>query len=246
VKAAYDQIGRGYSNFRSTDPDIAAAIERALGSAESVLNIGAGTGSYEACAPRCVAIEPSSTMIAQRSTVSAPAIQGTAEQLPLQSGSFDAAMALLTVHHWADLDAGLRELRRVARRAVIFTFDAAVHDALWLFAEYLPEATTPAWQRPPAPEDIGRRLGGARVTVVPVPARCRDGFTLAYWQRPAAYLDPDVRKCCSSLAQLPEDLVEERMGRLAADLESGRWESNHCQLLNATSFDGGLRLVVTD
>ena len=185
-------------------------------------------------------------MIAQRSTVTAPAIQGTAEQLPLQSGSFDAAMALLTVHHWADLDAGLRELRRVARRAVIFTFDAAVHDAFWLFAEYLPEATTPVSQRPPAPEDIGRRLGGARVTVVPVPALCRDGFTSAYWQQPAAYLDPEVRKCCSSLAQLPEALVEERMGRLAADLENGRWESSHCQLLNATSFDGGLRLVVTD
>jgi hypothetical protein len=185
-------------------------------------------------------------MIAQRSTASAPAIQGTAEQLPLQSGSFDAAMALLTIHHWTDLDAGLTELKRVARRVVVFTFDAAVHDAFWLFADYLPEATTPVSQRPPAPGDIGSRLGGARVSVVPVPPLCRDGFTLAYWQRPDAYLDPEVRKCCSSFAQLPQALVEERMGRLAADLESGRWKSSHSQLLNATSYDGGLRLVVTD
>jgi len=123
-------------------------------------------------------------MIAQRSPAGAPVIRAEAEQLPVRSGSFDAAMALLTVHHWADLDAGLKELRRVARRVVVFTFDAAVHDAFWLFSEYIPEATTPASQRPPAPEEIGARLGGARVEVVPVPPLCRDGFTLAYWQRP--------------------------------------------------------------
>ena len=246
VKATYDQIGKGYSKFRATDPDIAAAIRTALGSAVSVVNVGAGTGSYEGCAAECIGIEPSTTMIAQRSAASAPVIQGTAEQLPLQSGTFDAAMTLLSIHHWTDLDAGLRELRRVARRVVVFTFDAEVHDAFWLFDDYLPEATTPVSQRPPAPRDIGDRLGGARIDVVPVPPQCRDGFTLAYWQRPDAFLDSEIRKCCSSLAKLPEALVEESMGRLAADLESGRWESRHSQLLNATSYDGGLRLVVTD
>jgi hypothetical protein len=185
-------------------------------------------------------------MIAQRPTGSAPIIQGAAEQLPLPSGSFDAAMALLMVHHWADLDAGPRELRRVATRIVVFTFDATVHDAFWLFTEYLPEATIPLSQRPTSPEDIGERLGGARIEVVPIPSYCRDGFTRAYWKRPEAYLYPEVRKCCSTFAELPESLVEERMGRLAADLESGRWESSHSQLLIAASYDGGLRLVLSD
>ena len=246
MNAAYDRIGRGYSNFRSSDPDIAAAIRDALGPSVSVINVGAGTGSYEACARSCIGIELSSTMIAQRPTGSAPVIQGAAEQLPVRSGSFDAAMALLTVHHWADLDAGLRELRRVAGRVVVFTFDATVHDRFWLFADYLPEATTSRSQRPPAPGYIGEQLGGARVEVVPVPPRCRDGFTMAYWRRPEAYLDPAVRRCCSTFAELPESLVEERMDRLAADLESGRWESRHSQLMGAASYDGGLRLVVAD
>ena len=245
MNVAYDRIGRGYSDFRSTDPDIAVAITAALGTAVSVINVGAGTGSYEICCRACIAIEPSSTMIAQRPTGSAPIIQAEAERLPLRSGSFDAAMALLTVHHWADLDAGLRELRRVARRVVVFTFDATVHDAFWLFAEYLPEATTPSSQRPPAPGDIGELLGGARIHEVPVPPLCRDGFTSAYWRRPEAYLDPEIRKCCSSFAELPDSLVEERMGRLATDLQSGRWESNHADLRNAASYDGGLRLVVS-
>lgn len=155
-------------------------------------------------------------------------------------------MALLTVHHWDDLFSGLTELQRVAGRLVILTFDADVHDALWLFAEYLPEATVTASQRPPRPEDIGALLGGARVEVVPVGPLCRDGFASAYWQRPHAYLDPEVRRCCSGLAELPAPLVEERMERLSADLTSGRWEDTHADLLTATSFDGGLRLVVTD
>ncbi len=246
VRAAYDQMGKGYSEFRATDPDIAAAIARALGGAVSVLNVGAGTGSYEACALRCVAIEPSATMIDQRPVTSASVIQGDAEHLPVRSGSFDAAMALLTIHHWADLDTGLKELRRVAKRVVVFTFDAAVHDSFWLFSDYIPEATSPASQRPPSPEEIGVRLGGARVDVVPVPPLCQDGFTLAYWQRPDAYLDPEVRKCCSSFAELPESIVEERIGRLAADLKSGRWSARYSRVLEANWFDGGLRLVVTD
>lgn len=246
MHVAYDRIGKGYSNFRSTDPDIAAAIRTALGNAASVVNVGAGSGSYEACARSCIAIEPSSTMIAQRPAGSAPVTQGVAERLPLQSGSFDAAMALLTVHHWTDLTAGVAELRRVARRVVVFTFDPTVHDAFWLFREYLPEATRPLSQRPATPESIGRQLGGARIEVVSVSSRCRDGFTLAYWNRPEAYLDPEVRRCCSSFAELPDSLVEERMVRLAADLESGQWESDHPQLRGATSYDGGLRLVVSD
>ncbi len=245
MSAIYDRIGQGYSNHRSTDPDVAAAIRTALGPAVSIVNVGAGTGSYEACAPTCIAVEPSTTMIAQRPSGSAPVIQGAAERLPLRSDSFDAAMALLTVHHWTDVDAGLDELRRVARRVVVFTFDASVHDAFWLFTDYLPEAVARTSQRPPTPEDIGERLGGARVSVVPVLPNCRDGFASAYWRRPHAYLDPEIRRCCSGVAELPESLVEERMGRLSADLDSGRWSANHGRLLNAESFDGGLRLVVT-
>ena len=234
MDTAYDRIGRSYSTFRASDPDIGTVIRAALDGAERVVNVGAGTGSYELLAPQCTAVEPSTTMIAQRPPDSAAVVQATAEQLPFPSGSYDAAMALLTIHHWIDLDRGLTELRRVARRVVILTFDAEVHDAFWLFAHYLPEATMSPSQRPPQPADIAARLGHARVEVVPVPPHCQDGFTLAYWQRPSAYLDPAVRACCSSFADLAPDLVESRMRGLAADLDSGRWKASHADLLGAT------------
>jgi SAM-dependent methyltransferase len=244
LEAVYDRIGRSYATFRATDPDIAAAVTTALDGATTVVNVGAGTGSYESCAPRCVAVEPSEIMITQRPSGGPPVVRATAEQLPFTSTSYDAAMALLTIHHWTDLDRGLAELQRVARRVVVLTFDAEVHDTFWLFDEYLPEATAAASQRPLAPVDVAARLGTRRIEVLPIPPRCQDGFTMAYWRRPGAYLDPAVRACCSTFADLPPALVEARMDRLAADVESGRWEADHQELMNSRSFDGGLRLVV--
>ena len=243
---AYDRLGIGYSIHRRSDPDILSAVQVALGGAQRVLNVGAGTGSYESCSPLTVGVEPSAVMIGQRPRGSAPVVQGTAETLPFPDGAFDAATALLTVHHWSDLDRGLREVVRVARRVVVLTFDPEVHDTFWLFAEYLPEATTGRSQRPLAPSVIASRLGGGHIEVVPVPPQCHDGFTLAYWRRPHAFLDPPVRACCSSFADLPDLMVGEAMAALASDLESGRWNDDHADLLRSTTYDGGLRLITAD
>ncbi|MHB1584656.1 MAG: class I SAM-dependent methyltransferase [Acidimicrobiales bacterium] len=241
----YDRIGHRYRVHRTTDPQLAAAVASAVGDGRRVLNVGAGTGSYEPSGRRLVAVEPSAVMLGQRPPGSAPAVQAVAEALPLAGRSFDVATAVLTVHHWDDVRTGLRELRRVAGRAVVLTFDPGVHRSFWLFAEYLPEAAVGPSQSPPPPEAIAGWLGGARIETVPIPADCRDGFTLAFWRRPHAYLDPAVRAGCSSLAELPADLVAERMAVLAGDLASGCWEARHGALRSATTYDGGLRLVVT-
>ncbi len=243
-EATYDAIGRVYAKHRRPDPRIAAQIEAALGDAQSVLNVGAGTGSYEAAGRRVVAVEPSQVMLAQRRPDAAPAVRAVGSALPFAGQSFDAAMAVLTVHHWPDAAAGLAELRRVADGIVILTFDAAVHARYWLFEEYLPEAVTLAtWSTPPV-EAVAEAVQADGVEVVPIPADCVDGFNWAYWRRPEAYLDPDVRACISGLAQLPAALVADRMVRLAADLADGTWQARHPHLNQFDTIDGGFRLVV--
>jgi SAM-dependent methyltransferase len=244
TEATYDAIGRSYVRYRQPDPRIACQIEAALGNAQLVLNVGAGTGSYEANDRRVVAVEPSPVMLAQRSSGAAPAVRGVAGALPFGDGSFDAAMAILTVHHWPDAAAGLAELRRVADGIVVFTFDAAIHAQYWLFEEYLPETVTlDTWRTPPI-EAVAEAVDADRVEVVPIPADCVDGFNWAYWRRPESYLDPGVRSCISGLAQLPDDLVASRMQRLAADLADGTWQTRHAELARLDAVDGGFRLVV--
>lgn len=221
----------------------------ALGDATTVVNVGAGAGSYEPGDRWVVAVEPSDVMVAQRPAGAAPAVRGGAEHLPFPDGSFDAAMAMMTVHHWADPGAGLAEVRRVARRAVVLTFEPAVHNRFWLFEEYLPAGAGVARTRPLTVGDVVAALGGegcCRVDVVPVPADCEDGFTIAWWRRPSAYLDPDVRAGMSGLAALDEDELRPGLTRLAADLDSGRWYERHADLLDADSLDLGLRLVLAD
>ena len=225
---------------------MAAQIERALGDAESVVNIGAGTGSYEPVDRRVVAVEPSSVMIAQRPFGAAPVIQGGAEHLPFADGSFDAAMALLTIHHWSDVAAGLAEMVRVADRVIVWTFDQAVHGRFWLFEEYIAESNALPASRTVSPPEVAAALGAGRIEVIPIPADCVDGFNWAYWRRPAAYLDPEVRACISGLALLDDDLVARRMEKLRADLADGTWTRRHADLLDLDSVDGGLRLVVKE
>ena len=243
-EATYDTIGRAYVRHRRPDPRIAAQIDAALGNAESVVNVGAGTGSYEAGRRRVVAVEPSAVMVAQRPVGAAPALRALAGGLPFADRTFDAAMAILTVHHWPDAIAGLAELRRVAGGVVVLTFDPAVHAEHWLISEYLPETTTlDTWRTPPVGA-VAEAVDAERVEVVPIPADCVDGFNWAYWRRPEAYLDPDVRACISGLAQLPGRLVAERMERLAADLADGTWHARHEELTRLDVVDGGFRLVV--
>ena len=244
--AVYDRIGATYARTRRPDPRIAAQIGAALADARSVVNVGAGTGSYEP-AQTVVAIEPSDVMIAQRPTGAAPVVQAVAEALPLGDKSVDAALALLTVHHWSDVEAGLAELRRVARhRLVILSWDTVHIRQFWLLTEYVPQALAFDETRAVPIKRLVSLLGRARVESVMVPHDCSDGFAAAYWRRPEAYLDPEVRAGISLLAQSGEDVVGPGMARLAADIESGRWHERHADLLTRDSMDFGYRLVIAD
>jgi SAM-dependent methyltransferase len=242
--ALYDRIGSSYAATRREDPRIARAIDAALGDARTVLNVGAGTGSYEPRSRAVSAVEPSAVMIAQRPRAAAPVVQAYAEALPFADASFGAAMAVLSDHHWPDRAAGLRELRRVARqRVAVFTWDPRFADAFWLTRDYLP-----AFKRLPgmAIEEIAHCLGGARIVPVPIPWDCRDGFYHAFWRRPAAYLDERVRAGISVFARIEEREITRMTGRLRADLESGAWKKRNARLLGLAELDLGYRLLVAE
>lgn len=243
MKPLYDSIGTGYAKLRQPDPRIARIIHRALGDAHSILNVGAGTGSYEPTDRTVTALEPSAEMIRQRPPGSAEAHQGVAEKLPFADDQFDAAMAVLTVHHWSDLKAGLLEMRRVAKgRLVILTFDPAA-PYFWL-ADYIPEIITLDQPIMPKMESFEQILGETVIETVPVPHDCTDGFLGAYWRRPQAYLDPSVRSAISTFAKL--DNLSEPLARLEQDLASGAWNKRYGHLMELESLDIGYRLVIAD
>jgi SAM-dependent methyltransferase len=242
MPALYDSLGVGYNTTRRPDPRIAAAIEDALGDARTVVNVGAGTGAYESPLRRITAVEPSETMRAQRPAGSAPVIDARAEALPFPDAHFDAAMCVLSDHHWADRAAGLRELRRVARdRALVFTFDPAFNQA-WIVRDYLPEFE----QLPGMPiDEIARHLHATEVRAVPIPYDCIDGFFHAFWRRPEAYLDPAVRAGISVFHRLDGDAVARFTSQLRADLADGTWQSRNRELLDREAVDLGYRLVIS-
>jgi SAM-dependent methyltransferase len=241
----YDRIGRGYAQRRQADPRIQTAIDAALGDARRVLNAGAGTGSYEPRDRSVVALEPAREMIRQRPPSSAPVLRARAEQLPFPDASFDAAMALLTVHHWRDALRGLRELRRVSRRQVIFHFDPDAQLDLWLTRDYLPPSAQAHTIHGPSIEQVAEAIGASRIERVPIPHDCRDGFLGAYWRRPYAYLDPAVRRSISALALLEPDQIEPWTTRLAEDLRTGAWYRRYADLLERPSLDLGYRLITS-
>ncbi len=240
--AAYDRIGVTYSSTRRPDPRIRDAIWSALGDAATVLNVGAGAGSYEP--PQTVlAVEPSQVMIDQRPPGSAPAVQADAEHLPVPDGYADAAMALLTVHHWTNVAAGIAELRRVARRIVILTWDQHVTERFWLSREYLPQLS--AYDDGAVTiETVLDLLGGAEVRPLPVPHDCTDGFLGAFWRRPHCYLDQRVRAGISTMAAT-ETTLGPGLERLRRDLESGDWARRHADLLQLDELDLGYRLLIS-
>lgn len=242
MTARYDSIGIDYARLRQPDPRIAAAIHAALGQARTVLNVGAGTGSYEPVDRHVTAVEPSLEMIRQRGPAAASVVQASAERLPFTDGAFDASMAILTLHHWRDREAGLREMRRVTRgRIVLLTFDPSHRP--WL-TNYLPElATLDEVQMPPMSE-YQRWLGAVGVAPLLVPHDCRDGFLHAYWRRPEAYLDAQVRSGSSSFWVIGN--VEAGLQKLRHDLETGEWERRHGDLLTQDGYDAGYRLVTAD
>lgn len=241
MTALYDSIGLNYADLRKADPRIATAIMAALGDCQSVVNVGAGTGSYEPTDRQVVAVEPSIDMIRKRAPNAAPAVQVSAECLPFDQDSFDAAMAILTVHHWQDKPKGLRELRRVARRRVVLlTFDPASRP--WL-TDYLPALAALDEAQMPSLDDYEKYLGPVRTEPLLIPHDCSDGFLYAYWRRPQAYLDPRLRSGSSSFWALPD--VAKGIARLSDDLETGEWARRYANLLDCEVYDAGYRLVVT-
>ncbi len=247
MATAYDDIGRVYRSRRRPDPRIAAQIVDALGDADSVVNVGAGAGSYEPRDRPVVAVEPSPVMIGQRPDDAAPVARGVAEALPIPREGADAALAILTVHHWAGQAGGLAELMRVSRRQVVLCFDLDVSHAHWLVREYLPEIAAIEEARAASPEWIAEHLDGeTRIEVVPVPADCTDGFQNAYWRRPEQYLDPEVQACISTMAVLDHAALDRGLRALADDLATGAWHARHADLLELDEIDAGYRLVVAN
>ena len=231
----YDRIGHTYNAQRRTEPRIAERIWAALGDARTVLNVGAGTGSYEPPDREVTAVEPSPVMRAQRPVGAPQCIDARAESLPFEERSFDAAMAVLSDHHWDNRDAGLRELRRIARRrVVVFTWDPSFADAFWLTRDYLP-----GFNRMPSMsiEQVVECIDGTRIHPVPIPHDCCDGFYHAFWRRPAAYLDERVRDGISVFARIVESETADMVCRLRADLESGAWQERNADLLGLEEVD---------
>ena len=246
----YDAIGRRYTVTRRTDPRIAEAIWKALGNARTVVNVGAGTSSYEPPDREVVAVEPSEVMIAQRPPGAAPCVRAAAEELPFEDASFDAAMAVLSDHHWRDRLQGLRELRRVAHRVVLFNADPAQASRFWLTTEYLPGfcdlipepyRVAGYWE-----SELARELGALHTFAVPIPHDCHDGFYAAFWQRPAAYLDRSVRAAISIFARLDAREIDRGLTRLRADLRTGAWEARHAALLQLDQLDLGYRVAIAE
>ncbi|HEY7106466.1 MAG TPA: class I SAM-dependent methyltransferase [Acidimicrobiia bacterium] len=244
VDPAYDVIGRDYAARRRPDERVAAAIHRALGAARTLVNVGAGSGSYEPTDRAVVAVEPSSVMIDQRPRGAAPAVRGVAEAMPFAADTFDVALAVLTLHHWSDVPSGLRELQRVARRQVVLTWDPRVTIGFWLLTNYLPAIGEHEARLDPIDSALSL-LDVERVEPVLVPADCTDGFLAAYWRRPEAYLDPRTRGAMSGIAVLDPRAVDEAMRRLAHDVHTGAWHERHADLLAMDEFDAGYRLVVS-
>jgi len=240
--ALYDTIGQGYPSFRRPDPTLASHIQQALGDARRVLNVGAGTGAYEPRDREVVAVEPSALMIAQRPPGAAPVVQARAEALPFASQSFDAAMAVLTVHHWEDQAKGLAEMARVARRLCVLTWDPA-HAGFWLTQDYFPEILTLDQAIFPPLSVFSAAWGDIEVFPLLIPHDCTDGFLAAYWRQPKAYLDPARRAAISTFSKITS--LQAGLGKLTQDLRSGRWKTRYGPLRDQPQLDAGYRLVVS-
>jgi SAM-dependent methyltransferase len=244
VPAIYETIGQSYASTRRPDPRIAQQILVALGSANTVLNVGAGAGSYEPTDRQVIAIDPSVTMLTQRSATAGAAVCGVAEALPFRDGAFDVAMGTMTLHHWPDLAAGLAEVRRVSSRQVFMLYEPSHAQRMWIL-QYFPEILElPHEQRAPSVADIGSHLSVQRVEVVQIPSDCTDGFGGAFWSRPEYYLDPAVQAGMSMFALLDPAALQAGTQRLRESLDSGEWDDRYRHLRTQPSGDLGYRLVI--
>jgi SAM-dependent methyltransferase len=243
VAALYDTIGLDYRRHRRPDPRLGEIIVRGLGQARTIVNVGAGTGSYEPTDRRVIAVEPSVVMLRQRARDAAPAVQASAVALPFRDGAFDASMAILTVHHWPDWRAGIKELRRVASgRIVMVTWDPS-HTGFWL-TDYIPELLAADRRIFPTLPQLGDALGSMTVSELPIPHDCSDGVLGAYWRRPEAYLDEGVRSAISTFSKLGD--VSPALHRLRQDLESGDWHRRYGAVSVLSELDLGYRILISD
>ncbi|WP_204801095.1 class I SAM-dependent methyltransferase [Mycobacterium riyadhense] len=244
----YDAIGHDYAAYRRPDPRISAAVHAALGDAQTVVNVGAGAGSYEPVDRPVIPVDPSRVMALQRARTRPPAVLGVAENLPLADGAVDAAMAVMTINHWADVERGLAELVRVAsKRVVLLTTDMDVAAEMWLLRDYLPGVVERNRREFPTIARIEATLNApTRVVTVPVPADCTDGFTLSFWSRPEAVFDPAARAATSEFARMDPTAETEAVERLARDLEAGIWDRANGHLRTCPVLDVGLRLLVAE
>jgi SAM-dependent methyltransferase len=247
VHGDFDYKGHGavYSAIRQADPRIGAQIRAAIGPARTVLNVGAGAGSYEPTDCHVIALEPAADMRARRPSTLAPAIIGTSDAIPLDDSSVDATMTVLSVHHWTDLEAGLAEMRRVTRGpVVIMTFDPTALAGWWL-NDFCPEVLAVEARRYPPIQRLCDGLGGScRFEAVPVPIDCTDGFSEAFYARPEAFLNPDVIRSQSAWGFVSDDVKERFHNDLSASLASGDWDTRFGQWRAKPVFEGGVRLVI--
>jgi SAM-dependent methyltransferase len=243
VQALYDTIGIQYSTHRRPDPRILRVVHAELQDAATIVNLGAGVGSYEPEGRDLIAVELSSLMISQRPRGSSPVVQARAEHVPFRDGAFDVAMAVLSLHHWSDIEAGLREAVRVAKHRIVLLTWIGFRGDFWLL-DYLPQIREIDEPLFPSMEEMAEILGPLRVIPVPIPHDCTDGFLCAYWRRPHAYLDESVRSAISTFARVRD--FEEGLLRLEEDLQSGEWERRYSHLFDHESMDYGYRVVVAD
>jgi hypothetical protein len=242
----YDTIGRHYTTHRRADPRWEAVVAEQIGDAGRIVNVGAGTGSYEPAGRALVAVEPSTVMLGQRGPGAAPAVRASGSALPIRSGWAEVAMAILTVHHWDDWERGMDELCRVAPRRIVLGIDFEVHAQFWLLQEYLPEVRETTRRIGPSADDIAERIGAKTSITLPTYADLQDGVLGAHWSRPEAYLDPVVRANNSGLALADPEPLALGIARLEADLASGAWHERHADLLARESIDMGYRLLVAE
>jgi SAM-dependent methyltransferase len=244
---AYDRMGLRYGEVRRADPRLQTAIWRALGDANNVLNLGAGTGSYEPLDREVIAVEPSPVMIAQRPADAAPVIQAVAESLPLQDKCVDASMGIFTMQHWRDVDRGLAEVLRVTRRRIVLlTLDLDITAQMWLCRDYLPEIVEHDRTTFPSIARLRAVLPASALEAIPVPTDCTDGFCVGLWSRPEAHLDPLVRGASSIWHLLCPSVVERGLERLRQDLRSGEWDRRYGALRTQATLDVGVRLLTTE
>jgi SAM-dependent methyltransferase len=240
----YDRIGRQYTTNRRADPRWEALVSEQIGDAQHIVNVGAGTWSYEPVGREVVAIEPSVVMLEQRTAGAAPAVRAVAADLPVVAGWADVVTAILTVHHWSDWRRGLDELCRVAPRRIVFGIDFEVHSRFWLLQEYLPEVLEHTRQCAPGAEEIAEAIGATTSIDMPVYRDLRDGVLGAYWCRPEQYLDHRVRANNSGTALAHPETTALGIAQLEADLASGAWHERHAGLMERDSIDMGYRLLV--